>query len=126
MFGNEARACLRLAARRCRRRLHQYLNLAAVGDPEHTEAEAPAEIAIARIALAPLAARRHFCSDPDFVAGRCAVDRLQNQFEIECELELANHNHGRIAGAQANKIAAANLALHGEAELLEEAFDGKR
>src|SRR4051794_3508608 len=125
MFGNEARASLRFAARRRRGRLHQHFDLAALGDAKHAEAEATAEIAIARIALTSLAARRHSCGDPDFVSRRCAIDRLQDQLKVKGELELADHYNRRIAGAEAHEIAVADLALHREAELFEKAFDGE-
>src|ERR1700682_1645985 len=45
------------------------------GDREHAEAEPAAEIAIARVALTPLAAYGHFGGEPDLVAGAGAVDR---------------------------------------------------
>src|SRR3954452_456664 len=123
MLCDEARTDLRRAAWRCRRRLHQHLDLTAVGHPEHAEAEAATEIAIARVGLTTLAAHRHLRGNPDLVAGRCTIDRLKDQLEIEGQLELADHDYRRIAGAEAHEIAAADLALDREAELFEEAFD---
>ncbi|MFK4687057.1 hypothetical protein ABIF39_008870 [Bradyrhizobium diazoefficiens] len=67
----------------------------------------------------------HLGRDPHLVGGAGAIDRLQDQFEIEGELELADHDDRWIVAAQRHEIAAANLALHGEAELFQEAFDGQ-
>jgi hypothetical protein len=57
--------------------------------------------------------------------GAGAIDRLQDQFEIERELEFADHHDRRIVAAQRHEVAAADLALDREAELFEEAFDGQ-
>src|SRR3954464_8161239 len=108
MLCDEARTDLRLAAWGCRRRLHQHLDLTAIGHPEHAEAEAATEIAIARVGLASLAAHRHLRGNPDLVAGRCTIDRLKDQLEIEGQLELADHDYRRIAHAEAHEIAPAD------------------
>ena len=92
---------------------------------EHAEAEPAAQIAIARVALAALAARRHSGREPDLVGGAGAIDRLQDQFEIEGQLQFADHHDRRIVAAQRHEVAAADLALDREAELFEEAFDGQ-
>ena len=94
-------------------------------DAEHAEAEPPAQIAIPRVALAALAAGRNLGRDPYLVGSTGAIDRLQDQFQIEGELELSNHDNGRIIAAQRHEVTAADLALHREAELFEEAFDGR-
>ena len=95
------------------------------GDREHAKAEPAAEIAIARVALASLAARGHSGGKPDLVAGAGAIDRLQHQFKIEGKLQFADHHDRRIVAAQRHKVAAADLALDREAEVFEEAFDGQ-
>ena len=92
---------------------------------EHAEAEPAAEIAIARVALAALAARRQFGRKPNLVGGAGAIDRLQDQFEVEGQLQFADHHDRRIVAAERHEIAAADLALDGKAELFEEAFDGQ-
>ena len=106
-------------------RLDDHLDVAGVGDGEHAKTEPAAEIAIARIAFAALAARGQFGGQPDLVAGGGAIDRLQDQFEIEGELQFADHHDRRIVAAQRHQIAAADFALDREAELFEEAFDGQ-
>src|SRR5665213_213244 len=125
VLGDEARAFFWIAARACGGRRDQHFDVAAAGDREHPETEPAAEIAVARVALAALAARRHFRGQPDLVAGAGAVDRLQHQFEIEGELQFANHHDRRIVGAERHQVAAADLALDREAELFQEAFDGQ-
>ena len=92
---------------------------------EHAEAEPAAQIAVARIALAALAARRHPGRKPDLVGGGGTIDRLQHQFEIEGQFQFADHHDRRLVAAQRHQIAAADLTLDREAELLEEAFDGQ-
>ena len=106
-------------------RLDQHLDVAAAGDREHAEAEPAAQIAIARVALAALAARRHPGGQPDLVGGGGAIDRLQHQFEIEGKLQFADHHDRRLVAAQRHQVAAADLALDREAEVFEEAFDGQ-
>ena len=102
-----------------------HLDVAGIGHREHAETEPAAQIAIARVALASLAARRHFCRQPDLVGGAGAIDRLQDQFQIEGKLQFADHHDRRIVAAERHQIAAADLALDREAELFEEAFDGQ-
>ena len=92
VLGDQPRALLRIAARARGRRLDQHLDVSVAGDAEHAETEPAAEIAIARVALAALAARRHPGREPDLVAGAGAVDRLQHQFEIEGQFQLADHH----------------------------------
>ena len=125
MLGDQPRALFRIAARGCRRRLDDHLDIAGVGDRQHAETEPAAEIAIARVALAALAAGRQFGGEPDLVGGAGAIDRLQDQFQVEGKLQFADHHDRRIVAAQRHQIAAADLALDREAELFEEAFDGK-
>src|SRR6185437_12777997 len=107
------------------RRFDQHFHVAAGGDAEHAEAEPAAEIAIAGIALAALAVDGHLCGEPDLVRRAGAIDGLQHEFEIERQFQLTDHHDRRIAAAERNEVAAADLALDGEAELFEEAFDGK-
>ncbi len=94
-----------------------------VGDREHAETEPPAQIAVAGVAFAALAARREFCRQPHLVCGSGPIDRLQDQFEIERLLEFADHHDRRLIAAQRDEVAAADFALDGKTELFEEAFD---
>ena len=86
MLGDQPRALLRVAARRGGGRPDDHLDLAAAGHPKHAKTEPPAQIAVARVALAALAARRHSRRQPDLVAGAGAVDRLQHEFEVKGKL----------------------------------------
>ena len=58
-------------------------------------------------------------------AGAGAIDRLQDQFQVEGKLQFADHHDRRIVAAERHQVAAADLALDREAELFEEAFDGQ-
>ena len=70
------------------------------------------------------AARCHAHGEPDLVAGRRAVDALQDELEIEAELEFADDDERRLVAAQRDEIAAADLALHAEAERSRKRFTG--
>mgnify|MGYP006203231081 CR=1 FL=1 len=56
-------------------------------------------------------------------AKRRAIDRLQDEFEIEAELQFADNQDRRILIVQADEITTADLALDGVACLFEEGFD---
>src|ERR1700751_4796361 len=79
----------------------------------------------ARFALASLAACREPCGQPDFVGRAGAVDRLQDQFEIERLLQFADNADRRIVADHAQEVAAPAPALTEKPELFKEAFDGK-
>ena len=96
-----------------------------LGDGEHAETEPPAQIAVARVAFAALAAHRELCRQPHFICGGRTIDRLQDQFEIERLLQFADHHDRRVIAAQRHEVAAADFALDGKTELFEEAFDGE-
>ena len=125
VFGDQARTLPGIAARCRGRRLDQHLDVAGIGDRQHAEAEPAAQIAIARVALAALAARRQFGRKPNLVGGAGAIDRLQDEFQVEGQLQFADHHDRRIVAAERHEIAAADLALDRKAELFEEAFDGQ-
>jgi hypothetical protein len=125
MLGDQPRPFFRIAARGCRRRLDDHLDIARVGNGEHAETKPAAEIAITRVALAALAACRQFGREPDLVGCTGAIDRLQDQFQVEGKLQLTDHHDRRIVAAQRHQIAAPDLALDREAELFEEVFDGQ-
>jgi hypothetical protein len=125
MLRDQPRTLFGIAAGGRRRGLDDHLDVAGVGDGQHAEAEAAAEISIARVAFAPLAARGQFGGEPDLVGGAGAIHRLQDELQVEGKLQFADHYNRRIVAAQCHQIAAADLALDREAELFEEAFDGK-
>ena len=125
MLRDQPRALFRIAARGCGCRLDDHLDIAGGGDCQHAETEPAAEIAIPRVALAALAAGRKFGREPDLVGGAGAIHRLQDQFQVEGKLQFADHHDRRIVAAQRHQIAAPDFALDGEAELFQEAFDGK-
>jgi putative tryptophan/tyrosine transport system substrate-binding protein len=78
----------------------------------------------ARIALAA-GSCRGTDGEPDFIAGRRAVDSLKNEFEIEAELQLTDDNQRRFVATERYEIATADLALHVEAVGLKKALHGR-
>ena len=104
-------------------RADEDLDLTRRRDPEHAEAEPAAEIAETRVAFAPVPLGGDARRQPDLVAGRGPIDRLQDEFEIEGELHLADDDERRLAVPQRDQVAAADLAFDGKPEVLEEAFD---
>src|SRR4051812_44779661 len=124
MFRDEARTLARIAARARRRRLDHHLHMACIGHCKHSKPQPATEIAIPRIALAALAAHRHPGRYPNLVTRAGAFDGLQNEFEIEAELQFADHHNRWMLAAKSNEIAPANFALDGETKVFEETFDG--
>ena len=92
-------------------------------DAEKAEAEAPAEIAKARIALTA-AARPEPRRQPDLVADPGPIDALQDEIEVEAKLQFADDDDGRLIAFDAEKIAAPDLALDAIAEIFEKPLDG--
>ena len=125
MFGDKARSLPGVAVRTCGGWFDNHLDIAGVGDREHAKAEPSAEIAVACIAFAALAARRHFGGEPDLVASAGAIHPLQHEFKIERELQFADDDDRRFVPAERNQVAAADFAFDGEAEAFEEVFDGQ-
>src|SRR5262245_16977801 len=121
MFVDEARAAPWIAARTPRHRLDQHLDAAARRYAEKAEAQQPAKLAHARIALAA-AAPGQAHGKPDLIASRRPIDALQHKLEIEAELQFADDDERRFLAADGDEIAAADFALHLEAETLEEAL----
>ena len=121
MFIHEARSTLGIAARTPRPRLDQHLDAAGHGHAEKAETQEPAQLTHARIALTA-GTRRRTNREPDFIASRCAVDPLEDEFEVEAELELTDDDERRLARAQCDQIAAADFAFHVESEPFEKAF----
>src|SRR2546423_15515230 len=123
MFIDEARSAFRITAGTPRAGLDQYLDAICCRHAEKSEAQEPAKLAHARIALAASPCRGAD-GKPDFIAGRRPIDPLKNEFKIEAELQLADDDNGRLIAAERHEIATADLALHVETEGLEEALHG--
>src|SRR5262245_20809271 len=121
MFVDEARAAPWITAGTPRPGLDQDLDASARRYAKKAEAEQSAKFAHARIALAA-AATRHTHGKPDLIASRRPIDALQHKLEIEAELQFADHDERRLLAADGDEVAAADLALHLEAEGLEEAL----
>jgi hypothetical protein len=62
-------------------------------------------------------------SEPDLVAGGCAINGLKHQFEREALLHLADHDEFGRAIGKGDEIASAHLALDLQAEPLQMALD---
>src|SRR5262249_24283929 len=121
MFVDEARAAPSIAARTPRPGLDQHLDTSARRHAEKAEAQQPAKFAHARIALAS-AAPGAAHGKPDLIASRRPIDALQDKVEIEAELQFTDDDERRFLAADRDEIAAADFALHLEAEALEEAL----
>jgi hypothetical protein len=63
--------------------------------------------------------------EPHVVADRSPVDALQHQLEGERQLQLADDDDRRLALDEADKVAAADLALDAISEAFEVSLDGK-
>src|SRR5262249_27663404 len=121
MFVNEARTAPWIAARTPRPGLDQHLDASARRHAEKAEAEQPAKLAHARIALAA-AATGNAHGEPDLIASRRPIDALQHKLEMEAELQFADDDERRLLAADRDEVASADFALHLEAEGLEEAL----
>jgi hypothetical protein len=121
MFIDEARSTLGIAARTPRPRLDQHLDAAGHGHAEKAETQEPAQLTHPRIALTA-GSRRRTDREPDFVASRCAVDPLEDEFEVEAELELADDDERWLVRPQRDQIAAADFTFDVESEAFEKAF----
>jgi hypothetical protein len=119
----QARSAPRIAARPPWARLNQHLDTAGRRDAKKSKTQEPAKLAHARIARTAAAARDTH-GKPDLIAGRTAIDALQNEFEVEAELQLTNNDERRFFAASGNEIAAADFAFDVEAKSLEEALHG--
>ena len=105
------------------RRLHQDFNPFSLRYPEEAKAQQATELANPRIALP--SSRGAANRKPDLVARGGPIDALQYEFQVEAEFEFGDHNKAWRAIFEGDNIAAANLALYLEAELLKKAFNGE-
>ena len=110
-------------ARRRRGRTDQHLDFAVRQYSEQAKTEPSAKVAKPGVAFTPFPFRREASGQPNFVAGGRAVDPLQDEFEIEGQLEFADHDDRRVVVLQRQQIAASNFAFDDEAEPFEEGLD---
>ena len=122
---DQACAALGVRAGHRRNRADDDADLAGIGNAEHADAEPSAQVAVARVGFPAAALGRYARRDPHLVGDRRPVHRLEDQFEVEGQLQFADHHDGRLALAQAQHVAAADLALDGVAGAFEKGFDGK-
>lgn len=101
------------------------MDLPAFRDAKKAETQPPAQIAEAGITFAASRARRKPGREPDLVAGGRPVDALQDKFQIEGELQLADDDEREIIPSQPDEIATADLALDRVSQALEKVFDGQ-
>jgi hypothetical protein len=113
-----------IPARHRRGGTHQHVNLAIRRHSEQAETEPSAKVAEPCVAFTPFATRRKASGEPNFVACGGPIDTLQNELEVEGQLELADHDDGRIIAPQREQIAASDLTFDNEAEPFEEALTG--
>ena len=123
MLFDETGSAARIPARYRPSGAHQHLNVAIRPHPEHTEPEPSAKVAKPRVVFTPLCARRKPSGEPNFVARASAIDPLQNEFEVEGQLKLADHDDRRIIAPQRQQIAASDLTFDNKAEPFEEGLD---
>ncbi len=117
---DETRSAAGIFARHWCGRTYQDLNFAIRQYPEQAETEPSTKVAKPGVALAPLPARREASGQPNFVASGRPVDPLQDELEIECQFEFADHDDRRIVALQRQQIAAFDFAFDDEAEPFEE------
>jgi len=123
MLLDETGSAAGILARHRRSGTQQHVNFAIRPHSEQPETEPSAKVAKPRVVFTPLLARRKASGEPNFVACGGAIDTLQNELEIEGQLELADHDHGRIIAPQREQIAASDLTFDNEAEPFEEGLD---
>src|SRR5262249_44638758 len=122
---HDARAALAVAPWAPGNRLDKHIHLPSGGYAEKTKTQESAELPDAGVGLPTRAAARCTHGEPHLIAGGRTVHSLEDELQREGELQLADDESRRLAVARGDEIASANLALHLEAELFEEALDGK-
>jgi hypothetical protein len=124
MLLNDARTPFGIAPRLPWRWLCDHVDPPLCGDGEKAKAEESTELLYARVVLPAPPPLGGADSEPDLVAGGCAINGLKHQFEREALLHLADHDEFRRAIGKGDEIAAAYLALDLQAEPLQMALDG--
>ena len=119
---DDTRAAAKIAARHHSFGSHDNVHGASLGHRQQAKPEPPAKLANPRVAFAS-ASPRGSHSKPDFVADIRPVDALQDEIEVEGKLQFTNHDDGRAALRDSDKIATANLPFYVEAKVFQELFD---
>src|SRR5271155_513587 len=92
MLLDDARTPFGVAPRLPWRRLRHHVDPAVGGDGEKAEAQESTELLHARVVLPATPPLGGADSEPDLVAGGCAINGLKHQFEREALLHLADHD----------------------------------
>jgi hypothetical protein len=112
-----------IAPRPPRDRLDQNFHFAGCENRKESHTKEPAQPLDAWITLTSTTATGGTHGQPDFVANRGAINRLQHEVERESQFEFADDDRGRLTLAQRNEITTAHLTFDLEAQLFEEPFD---
>src|SRR6202012_3611352 len=119
MLLDNARTPLGVAPRLPWRWLRHHIDPAVSVDGQKAEAQKTTELLHSRVVLPAAPSLGGADREPDFVAGRCAIHRLKDQFQGEGSLHFADDDDlGRGVG-QGDQIAAAHLTLDLEPKPLE-------
>jgi hypothetical protein len=122
MLLDKARTPFGIASRLPWRRLRDHIDAAPGGDGEKAEAQESTELLHARVVLPATPPLGGADSEPDLIAGRCAINGLKHEFEREALLHLTDHDEFRRAIGKGDEIAAAHLALDLQAQPLQMAL----
>jgi hypothetical protein len=106
-----------------RRRLGQDFDAAIGGiHRQQTKPREATQAVGATITVAAPPRRQH--GKPHLVRRTETLDALEDELQRQGHLEFGDDHHRRLAGPDADDVTAAHLALHRDAELLQEGFDG--
>ena len=125
VFGDDRGPALRITPRPPGHRLDDDVDHARSGHSQKPEAKETTKFFDASVTLATATAARGAHGQPNFIAGRRSIDRLQDKIKREGQFQLADDDADRFAFPQSHQITAADLALDVEAEPFEEALDRK-
>ena len=125
VFGNDRGPAPRITPRPPGHRLDDDVDLARSGHCQKPEAKETTKLLDASVTLATATATRGAHGQPNFIAGRRSIDRLQDKIKREGQFQLADDDGDRFAFPKRHQITAADLAFDVEAEPSEEALDRK-
>ena len=123
VFGDDRGAAPRITPRPPGSRLDEDVDLAGSGHGQKPEAKETTKLLDTSITLATPTATRGTHGQPNFVAGRRSIDRLQDKIKREGQFQLADDDGNRFAFPKRHQITAADLALDVKAKPFEEALD---
>jgi|SoiMethySBSTD1v2_1073268.scaffolds.fasta_scaffold350227_1 hypothetical protein len=123
VFGDDRGPAPRVTPRPPGHRLDDDVDPARSRHGQKAKAKEAAQLFDARVVLASATSARGAHRQPDFIAGRRAIDRLQDKIEREGQFQLTDDDGDRLALPKGNQITAADLALDVEAEPFEEALN---